>query len=219
MLKISTVQVNLSDKAVDEFCGTSYAANLLGLSVGTIQSLVEKNILQAWKTRGGHRRISMDSLREYQKNKRANTSPNVSTIGQLLRVLLVDDDNVTREMFRRICDKATMPIDCTAMSSGMEALIDIATIQPHILITDLDMPGIDGFELLHILNKNPQFESMAILAYSGLTWEEVQARGGIPTRAIYLSKPTKADWFNGFFAGVMVGAENKKKTHALSDNR
>jgi len=47
----------------EDYCGTTYAAKLLGLSVGTIQTLVEKAELQAWKTQGGHRRISMQSIR------------------------------------------------------------------------------------------------------------------------------------------------------------
>ena len=42
----------MSHKAIpdstDEYCGTSYAAKLLNLSVGSIQSLVEKNELFAW---------------------------------------------------------------------------------------------------------------------------------------------------------------------------
>jgi excisionase family DNA binding protein len=53
----------MSHKAIpdstDEYCGTSYAAKLLNLSVGSVQSLVEKNELVAWKTQGGHRRISI----------------------------------------------------------------------------------------------------------------------------------------------------------------
>ena len=51
----------------EDYCGTTYAAKLLGLSVGTIQTLVEKTELQAWKTQGGHRRISMQSIRDYQR--------------------------------------------------------------------------------------------------------------------------------------------------------
>lgn len=37
----------------DGYCGTSYAAKMLGISVGTVQGLVEKNDLKAWKTQGG----------------------------------------------------------------------------------------------------------------------------------------------------------------------
>jgi len=53
-----------SSRPVDDYCGTTYAAKLLGLSVGTVQSLVERNELHAWKTQGGHRRISMPSIRD-----------------------------------------------------------------------------------------------------------------------------------------------------------
>jgi excisionase family DNA binding protein len=51
----------------DGYCGTSYAAKMLGISVGTVQGLVEKNELKAWKTHGGHRRISLQSVQDYQR--------------------------------------------------------------------------------------------------------------------------------------------------------
>jgi len=53
--------------AGSEYCGTSYAAKMLDLSVGTVQSLVEKGELVAWKTQGGHRRISIQSVRDFQR--------------------------------------------------------------------------------------------------------------------------------------------------------
>ena len=62
------MQTHPTPDTPEDYCGTTYAAKLLGLSVGTIQTLVEKNELQAWKTQGGHRRISMPSIREYQKS-------------------------------------------------------------------------------------------------------------------------------------------------------
>jgi excisionase family DNA binding protein len=196
----------------ENYCGTSYAAKFLGLSVGTIQALVEKQELQAWKTQGGHRRISMQSIQDFQNKSNMGLQKSISQSDPRLRVLLVEDDDITREMLRGICDSASIPVDCTAMSSGMEALIDISGIHPHILITDLDMPGIDGFELLRILRQNPQFESMVILALSALSAEEVQVRGGLPEGSIFMPKPVKADWFNGFFTGVMVGEMGKQKT-------
>jgi excisionase family DNA binding protein len=196
----------------DEYCGTSYASKLLRLSVGTIQALAEKNEIHAWKTKGGHRRISMDSIREYQIKHNISIPKNNLQQDDCLRVLLVEDDDVAREMLQSICNNATISVDCTAMSSGMEALIDIASIQPHVLITDLDMPGIDGFELLRILRQNSNFENMAILALSALSSNEIEARGGLSKDCIYMPKPIKADWFNGFFAGVMVCNPGKQKT-------
>lgn len=201
--------IQKTPKFPENYCGTSYAAKFLGLSVGTIQALAEKNELTSWKTEGGHRRISMQSIFDFQKKHNIAIQNDNPTIDFRVRILLVDDDDMTREIVRNICEHAFIPIDCTTMSSGMEALIDIASIQPHILITDLNMPGIDGFKLLRTLRLNSQFENMAILALSALTNDEIQARGGLPEGSIYMPKPPKVDWFNGFFAGVMLNITKK----------
>ena len=50
-------------KAVErKFCTTKEAADLLGVSVGTVQQWVESGLLQAWKTAGGHRRVTRESV-------------------------------------------------------------------------------------------------------------------------------------------------------------
>ncbi len=194
---------------IDTHCGTGYAAKVLGMSVGTIQKLVAKNELQAWKTRGGHRKITIASLEEYQRRFEQISHQSPSKDGQL-RVLLVEDDAVTRQMVQGYCNNAPLPIHCTAIASGMEAMIRITDIQPDLLITDLDMPGIDGFELLHLLRQNPRFDPMAVMVLTALTPKEIQARGQLPQGTVCISKPAKASWFHGFFSGILMGLTQKK---------
>jgi excisionase family DNA binding protein len=188
----------------EDYCGTTYAAKLLGLSVGTIQTLVEKNELQAWKTQGGHRRISLPSIRDYQKKHNMLMSP-LDGRELRLRVLLVEDDPVTRDMIRDFCARCEMPVDCTAMSSGLEALIDLASIQPDVLIADLNMPGVDGFELLKTLKHSSQFQRMTCLVISALSAEEIAAKGGLPEGTLFMAKPVNMQWFNGFFTALIAG--------------
>lgn len=193
----------------ESYCGTSYAARLLGLSVGTIQSLVELNELQAWKTQGGHRRISIASIKEYQKKVDMPAMlPDVEF--KRLRVLLVEDDPITREMLLGFCTRANLPVDCTAMSSGMEALIDISSIKPDVLITDLNMPGINGFELLRTLRQNPNFDRMAILVLSALSAEEIDKQGGLPEDSIFMPKPVNTAWFEGLITGILLFKNQSK---------
>lgn len=151
----------------------------------------------------------MQSIFDFQTKHNIVLQNDKPPINIRLRVLLVDDDIMTREIVRSFCENTTAPVDYTTMSSGMEALIDIASIQPHILIADLNMPGIDGFELLRTLRLNPQFENMVILALSTLTNVEIKARGGMPEGTIYISKPPKLDWFNGFFTGIFLNIMKK----------
>lgn len=191
---------------LEDYCGTTYAAKLLGLSVGTIQSLVEKNELQAWKTQGGHRRISMPSIRDYQRRHNMLVTPTEARDNRI-RVLLVEDDPVTREMIRDFCNRCEMPVDCTAMSSGLEALIDIASIRPDVLISDLNMPGVDGFQLLRTLRGNPMFTKMTSLVISALPQSEIEARGGLPEGSIFMAKPINMHWLKGFFAALMASRQ------------
>ena len=146
----------------------------------------------------------MPSIREYQRKHNMLTIQNTPGDNRL-RVLLVEDDAVTREMLRGYCNRSVMPVDCTAMSSGLEALIDISSIKPDVLITDLDMPGVDGFELLRTLRQNPQFNRMTTLVLTALSPDDIESRGGLPEGTIFMAKPINMDWFNGFFTAFLAG--------------
>lgn len=197
------MQTSNPQDPLENYCGTTYAARLLGLSVGTIQTLVEKNELQAWKTQGGHRRISLPSILQYQRRQ---NMPQITAAkaDQRLKVLAVDDDPIAREMLKNFATRSDMSLDCTIMASGLEALIDMASIQPDVLIADLNMPGVDGFELLRTLRNNSQFSKMSCLAVSALTQEEINAQGGLPEGVIFMPKPLSMHWLNGFFAAIMA---------------
>lgn len=188
----------------EDYCGTSYAAKLLGLSVATVQSLVEKGEIEAWKTLGGHRRIAVHSINAYlaknnPKLTRADTDPK-----SRLRVLLVEDDEDTRELYRCQFEEWNLPVDCTWMPSALEALMDIASMRPDLLITDLSMPGVDGIEMLKALKRNQQLADMQIVVISGLSMEAIQARGGLPPDAFRLQKPVNFDWLQGFVTALVI---------------
>lgn len=188
----------------EDFCGTFFAAKMLGLSVGTVQSLVERGELQAWKTQGGHRRISMQSVRSYH---RMNGLPDVVETTAHLRVLVVEDDAATLELFRAAVNGWNLPIDLTTMGSALEALIDINTLRPDLLITDLQMPGVDGFELLRTLRGNPAFASMVVVTMSGLSDIDILNKGTLPPNTVRLQKPVDMGWLNGFVTALLTRRE------------
>jgi DNA-binding response OmpR family regulator len=81
---------------------------------------------------------------------------------QKARLLVVDDDNDLR---------TTLPIILSAIgyhvrsaSDGFSALIAIRSEVPDILISDLNMPGMSGFELLAVVRQS--FPSIAVIAMS-----------------------------------------------------
>jgi len=184
------------------YCGTSYAAKLLGMSVGTVQSLVEKGELQAWKTQGGHRRIALQSIQDFQR--RHHIAPLSLPPGtQRLRVMVVEDDEPTRTMLQAHFDQWSAPLDVTLYASAMQALLDMFSLQPDVLLTDLRMPHVDGFEFLRTLDSQPVFQKLAVVVMTGLSAEDIAREGGLPNGVQLLQKPIDMDWLKGFFDALL----------------
>jgi CheY-like chemotaxis protein len=59
------------------------------------------------------------------------------------------------------------------VSSGIDGLLEIGREAPDLLITDLRMPGIDGFEMIRRLRADPQLQDLDIMVVSGLTDDDI----------------------------------------------
>ena len=195
-------QGSLKD-SYDGYCGTSYAAKILNLSVGTVQNLVESNSLKAWKTQGGHRRISLKSIQEYQFANNLETSILHSSDAKL-RVLVVEDDENTRLMFQAYLDRWALPLDVTFYASAIEALLDMPAIHPEVLLTDLNMPEMDGFKFLKTLREHKLFATLPIIVITGLSPEQIQQKGGLPKEVQIVQKPIDMEWLRGFLIAFIT---------------
>lgn len=196
------MKLEIPHDGYDGYCGTSYAAKLLKLSVGTVQNLVESNSLRAWKTQGGHRRISLQSIQEYLLVNNLE-APAWHSDNSRLRVLLIEDDENTRIMYQAHFDQWALPTDVVMYASAMEALLDMPGMQPQVLLTDLNMPGMDGFKFLKTVREHKLFESLPIIVMTGLSNEQIMQKGGLPKDVQILQKPIDMEWLRGFLEALI----------------
>jgi excisionase family DNA binding protein len=176
------------------FCTTREAATLLGVSVGTVQLWVESGLLQAWKTSGGHRRVlrdSIDSLLHKGVDEATPVSVDLAPLvnSRPLNVLVVeDDDNLLRLYKTKLAQWPMKPIVSLA-DNGVTGLLMMGRSNPDLLITDLDMPGLDGFNMLRVLHQTPEMRHSTIVVVTGLDPAELDRRGGLPSGVEVLPKP------------------------------
>ena len=182
-----------------EFCGTSIAAKKLGLSVGTVQALVEKNELQAWKTEGGHRRISLQSITDYQKRFGQPNGVQKDPLAPL-KVLLVDADSQTFDAIQQVQKHTGIPIECIWITSAFKALINLKTIEPDILIADLGMAHVDGYDLLRTVRENHPQGTLTLVGLTAVEPGQIALLGTVPGDTTLVQKPVSMDWFHGYFA-------------------
>jgi excisionase family DNA binding protein len=190
-------------KTVDGFCGTNYAAKLLGLSVGTVQGLVESNKLLAWKTQGGHRRISLQSILDYQEAHSITPVVLPHNAGRL-HVMVVEDDINTQKMYQAYFERWALPLDIVVYPSAIEALLDLPALNPLVLLTDLHMADMDGFKFIKTIREHKLFSELPIIALTGLTSEAIQKEGGLNKDVLILKKPIDMEWLRGFLEGVVT---------------
>jgi pilus assembly protein CpaE len=78
-----------------------------------------------------------------------------------MRVLLIDDEQFYFKLIRKALNEAEYQLDYA--KSGNEGLAKIPTFEPEILIVDLKLPGMSGFEILERLRRDPKFSHVPVV--------------------------------------------------------
>lgn len=102
------------------------------------------------------------------------------------KVLLVDDDPTTRNLISHFLRKENFIVDKAA--GGTEGLAKARSGKPDLLVLDVVVPGMNGFELLSLLKKDPETASIPVLILSSLDEEEAIVKG-LEEGADYITKP------------------------------
>ncbi len=92
------------------------------------------------------------------------------------KVILVADDSPTIRKFVSISLKVK-GFEIIQVSDGMEALEILPTEQIDLVITDLNMPNIDGFELIRTIRSNEDYKEIPIIILSSLSSSEEIEKG------------------------------------------
>ena len=119
-----------------EYMTSSQAAKRLGLSMATIQKLVDNNILQAWKTLGGHRRIALASVLNYQN---ANNILDRSRLNgdRRTKVMLVIDSAELTNRLRNEIPQWGLALQVVFQESLTEALLELLNEKHDLLVIQM----------------------------------------------------------------------------------
>lgn len=166
---------------------------MLGLSIPTVQQWVERGLLKSWKTEGGHRRILRSSVLEVLEAQRDKPVPD----SHALPVLVVEDDANLIRLYKAHMGSWPFATTVSVAPDGYEGLILVGEVQPRLLVCDLRLPGVNGFNIVRALCAIERFREMAIVVVSGLPLPEIRAHGGLPERVVVMSKPIDFETIKG----------------------
>lgn len=99
----------------------------------------------------------------------------VERVSESKRVLLVEDSFVTREMERSLLESCGLEVEVAV--DGMEGFEKVLAGQYDLVVTDVEMPRMDGFELTARLRQREETRNLPILVVTSLEKEEHKRRG------------------------------------------
>ena len=95
-----------------------------------------------------------------QTEKRSVSSPDREAAQRCL-VAIVEDDSEFRNMLRELLEEEQYRV--VAVANGAEALEALATIVPNVILLDVSMPVMDGFDFLRFRNEDPRLAAVPVV--------------------------------------------------------
>jgi len=111
--------------------------------------------------------------------------------GSAKNILIVEDSSTTRALIRAVIEDMG-DFNIVEAGSGFEALKLLPTQEFNLVLTDINMPDINGLELIHFIKSNPRYSHIPLIIVSTERSEEDKKRGIALGAMSYITKPFKA---------------------------
>ena len=165
------------------------AAKHCSISRVTLWRWVKSGKLKAFLTPGGHYKIREKDLESFILVKMGHLSADDLT--KQKRILIVDDDREIQKIITKFL--AMKNYQTVVASDGLDAGIKIVQFKPDLMILDLFMPQMDGFDVCRRIKKDADHSHIKILVLTGYDTKENKDRILAAGADAYLSKPVKKD--------------------------
>lgn len=167
------IAISRAPDAMQEDFSTREVAQRLGMAVRSVQLMVDRGELQAWRTPGGHRRILRSSLDAWLTGRGlAPTKPAEPVLAEpverKLRVLLIEDSVHYQNLVSLLMAQQFPELELHTANDGIGGLVMYGQLQPDVLLVDLLLPGIDGAALVTSLRSQPQFARSELIFVTAL---------------------------------------------------
>ena len=125
----------------------------------------------------------------------------------MARFLVVEDDPPSRELLRLLLVSAGHRVQWA--SDGMEGYLLALTSSPDIVLCDLQMPVVDGYELLHRLRADPLLREKIVIAVTAHSMPGDIERLLTAGFDGYLTKPISPETFVSYVEELAVAAQRR----------
>lgn len=118
-------------------------------------------------------------------------------------VLIVEDSGTTRAMIKAVIEDMGDDFNVLEASTGFEALKLLPQESFDLIITDINMPDINGLELINFLKSNPNYNHIPLVIVTTERSAEDRERGLALGARAYVTKPFKTEELQEVIAKIL----------------
>lgn len=171
---------------------TFQVAKYLGVSLPTVVNWVNSGRLSAHRTPGGHRRIARNDIIAFAREHKYPLAQEFIDQGGRTKVLIVDDEQDFADMVKDYL-RLKGGFDVQVADSGFQAGLTVARFKPDVILMDLMMPDMDGFEVHQMLMADPATRHIPVIACTAYGDPEIDRRIREDGFNALVEKPVKLD--------------------------
>lgn len=162
-------------------------ATLVQVSPSSVLKWIEQGKLKAYRTPGGHRRVSSDELIGFLRAHQLPVPPELEE--EKVRLLVIDDEAPYLRALGGLLSRADARVEVELAESAMDGLLKVGLWRPQVVLLDTYMPGMDGVEVCKRLKESAETRGIAVLAMSGRPSAELEKKFLEAGAAAFLAKP------------------------------
>ncbi|MBE4747435.1 response regulator [Corallococcus praedator] len=205
-----TMQSEGSTAMTDQLYTTHDISRLLQVDPSTVSKWIDRGILMAFRTPGGHRRVRSTDLRTFLVTHQMPVPEELGS--STVRLLIVDDERQTLDAIKRAFKPYANQVEIQTTTSGVEALLLVSEQKPHGMLMDINMPDIDGIEVCKRIRARKQMEGVRLITMTSNHTPDVVEQSKQAGAVACLAKPLDVNAVLELFRVPMaLGASANRK--------
>ncbi|MBF0479454.1 MAG: response regulator [Candidatus Omnitrophica bacterium] len=153
---------------------TGEMAHYCHVTYRTVLKWIEDGKLKAYRTPGKHSRVAAEEFVRFLRDYQMPIPEEFRSLAESKKILVVDDDKNMIKSLQRLLKNAGYN-EIEAAFDGFEAGRKFFEFEPHLVLLDIRMPGIDGYHVVEHIKKSPHGHLAKIIAISAFFEEDKKA--------------------------------------------
>lgn len=151
---------------------TGEVANFCHVTINAVKKWIASGKLTAFRTPGGHWRVNRDDFMSFLDKYKLDIKEEV--FPERRKVLIIDDELNVVEFIKGALETMNGGYLIETANDGYEALIKVGDFKPELMVLDIRMPKIDGFEVCRRIKGDEHTKDIKILAVTAYGKDDIE---------------------------------------------